>query len=351
MWFEIYLKKIRRKVKKLDYKNRKIVVWGMGHTTELYQNAFTEMSVEPYAYTNSSPDVEGMYRDKPIIPYTILKDLDNVMVIISAKNMKNVNEITAKLVELNVDFINIEEFFFGLGADEIIKNIKTLEDKKSKKTYKSIIRKRINNIIDMRDEYEPEPYFALPEFRVDRDDEVFVDLGGYVGDTLETYIFKKMGFFEKAYIFEPDEKNYEALIKRVERLNKEWNYDESKIVPVKAGVGLNTETLVLKDNEGAGSMFCGSEGGTQCKVYALDDYFKEKRISYIKADIESFEINMLRGGVETIKNNRPLMAICIYHNSVDMFRIFTILRELKMGYRFVVRHHSCRDVDTVLYVY
>jgi len=86
-------------------------------------------------------------------------------------------------------------------------------------------------------------------------------------------------------------------------------------------------------------------------VYTLDDYFKEQKVSFIKADIESYELDMLHGAESVIKRDRPLLAICIYHNASDMFTIPLFIKELCGDYKLKIRHHTYSLLDTVLYAY
>jgi len=87
-------------------------------------------------------------------------------------------------------------------------------------------------------------------------------------------------------------------------------------------------------------------------VTTLDEYFSQREsrnIVFIKADIEGSEWDMLHGAAETIQRCKLLMAICLYHNIFDLYRIPLYLKELVPEYQFHIRHHSARDKETVLY--
>ena len=62
------------------------------------------------------------------------------------------------------------------------------------------------------DMYFPRDLVAL------RDDEVFVDCGGYDGDTLLSFINRVDGRFRHAYVFEPDPRNLIKLEKNLASL-------------------------------------------------------------------------------------------------------------------------------------
>ena len=86
-------------------------------------------------------------------------------------------------------------------------------------------------------------------------------------------------------------------------------------------------------------------------VYALDDYFREQRISFIKADIESYELDMLHGAESVIKRDKPLLAVCHHHSASDMFMVPLFIREICKDYKLKMRHHKYSLMETVLYAY
>ena len=86
----------------------------------------------------------------------------------------------------------------------------------------------------------------------------------------------------------------------------------------------------------------------------MDEYFVQREaqnIVFIKADIEGSEWDMLHGASETIQRCKPLMAICLYHNIYDFYRIPLYLKKLVPKYKFHIRHHSNTYNETVLYCY
>ena len=67
--------------------------------------------------------------------------------------------------------------------------------------------------------------------------------------------------------------------------------------------------------------------------------------------IKSYEYRMICGAADAIRQYRPKMAVCIYHNAVDMATIPLLLHRLAPSYRFRVRQHSYMLAETVLYAY
>lgn len=135
-----------------------------------------------------------------------------------------------------------------------------------------------------------------------------------MGDTIEQYLSVKSGVFGKIYAFEPDEINSNALKHRVERLKKEWAIRDDRIVIARSGVGDKTTKLQMRttqnsiDRLGTGFLMGSENMDNGVDIFAIDDYFSEQNISFLKADIESFEESMIRGGVKVIRRNKPQIA-------------------------------------------
>lgn len=67
----------------------------------------------------------------------------------------------------------------------------------------------------------------------------------------------------------------------------------------------------------------------------LDTVFKDKKIDFIKMDIEGAERKALRGAKQLVESNMPKMAVCAYHNEEDE----TLIRAWLEGVGpYTVRH-------------
>ena len=76
-----------------------------------------------------------------------------------------------------------------------------------------------------------------------------------------------------------------------------------------------------------------------------------EKVGYIKMDIEGAEYKALTGARETIIRERPGLAISIYHNAADYYRLAELIREYVPEYKLAVMHHKDKHVDTVLYAW
>ena len=63
------------------------------------------------------------------------------------------------------------------------------------------------------------------------------------------------------------------------------------------------------------------------------------------------EVQALKGARELIKNQKPKLAICIYHLPWDIYKIPMLIKELNCEYKFKIRLHSRGYEELVLYCY
>lgn len=343
----------QRELLKIDHRN--LIIWGMGPVSTLYINAFSLNKIDVYAFTGDDwKEKKGEYQGVKVISPDEIKQVDNPLVLICVRKKTTKDEIVNSFSE-EIESIGIDEYFFMKYAEELRDNYYAFDEDSSRKLYLELIQKRIEFDSNMLELFTPNPYFAIEQMRETNSNEVFVDMGAYVGDTLEQYLFMKSGFFNKYYAFEPDEGNFKAMNYRIERLCREWNFSNNKIIPVYAGVGEKTTEGFFSesDNNHLSSHICDScdEGAIRTQIYSIDDYFKEIQVSFLKADIESYELYMLKGAKKVIERDQPKLAVTIYHNGSDMIKIMSFLRNLNVDYQFRIRHHSTITDETVLYAF
>ena len=140
---------------------------------------------------------------------------------------------------------------------------------------------------------------------------------------------------------------------RVRRLKTEWGLKDDDIQLHAKGVADNNiQGIIERDesNNGLGSKIVCTQAEGNSIVVSLDEFLTEA-YSFLKADIESWEYMMLKGAAKGIKKNKPLLAICIYHNAVDFYDIPLLIHDLVPEYKIAVRHHSPTVLETVLYAY
>lgn len=336
--------------------DEEVLIYGAGDTAKINYECFKFENINIIGYVDNDPNKTGtLLNGKEVISVDeMVKSHKDKTILICTNNALIYPEIKNNLDSLGMSSLSAHTFVYVKNREKVLKVYDMLCDDISKATYANMIMARMGEELDLSLVFENQ-YFAINEFAQFSASEVFVDCGAYVGDTVEQYLFKKQGVFGKIYAFEPDERNFAAMGYRMERLRKEWAISDERISLIHAGVGETTETLYVSGaavgSASLGASISQTDTGSSVKIYSIDDYFKEQRISFLKADIESYEEKMLLGAKKVIRRDRPKIAICIYHSVCDMFRIPLLLSEIYSGYRFSVRQHYGNLTETVLYAY
>ena len=343
----------------IDFKAFNLYIWGTGNTSDLYQEGLKRLEEEGIIirgyFDNNSEKWGKEYAGKRILSPGEAGNIENLLVLISTPRPKVIRQIGEQLNSLKIKWLTIDAFTVYLHKNEILDVYDFLSDEKSKSVYMQLTKNRVEGTypdekyVDGHDRY----FYGLVG---DCDaNEVFIDCGAFVGDSFEQYLWKKEGTFKKAILFEPDFDNLHALECRLSRLKNEWHIADNKIEVYPYGVSDEDSIGYLErfdTNNGLGSKLFleKSDGATECRTVKLDSVIKDKNL-FVKADIESYEYRMLLGAKEIISKNKPKLAICIYHNSVDFYSIPRLIKELNPDYFFSVRHYSPNLSETILYAY
>ena len=200
------------------------------------------------------------------------------------------------------------------------------------------------------------PFFDRFGF-FNRDGEIFVDAGAYVGDSLERFIWSVNGAFKHIHAFEPGEKQFDALKSRVQRLSREWALASESISLVNKGISSSTGKVNLLCQENPIQTRVDLDrklidnGGVEAvaDTISLDDYFGSDQFSFLKVDIEGSELALLEGATRCIQAHRPRIALSVYHFPSDIFSLLLKCKEINHDYVFSLGHHSSQLMDTVLY--
>lgn len=183
-------------------------------------------------------------------------------------------------------------------------------------------------------------YFDLDLLRCD-DNEVVADLGAYTGDTFLSYV-KNYGSlaYKRYYCYEITSDSFAKLAQATKP------YPRVILRRKGAGDGPGTMTLSAGSDASANTLTADAADTTEQEtagetvdIVALDDDITEP-LTLIKMDIEGAEQAALRGCARHIREDRPKLALSVYHNFEDIWKLPRMIEELVPGYRFYLRYHG-----------
>lgn len=121
-------------------------------------------------------------------------------------------------------------------------------------------------------------------------------------------------------------------------LEKTFEPVKNKITLYNTAVG-NIDGEIMFSEDSLDGKITGDEGinAETTPICKMDTLMKDKKVTYIKADIEGFEQEMLKGAVETIKNNKPKIAITTYHDQNDPDEIIRLIKSYVPEYNHYVK--------------
>ena len=113
--------------------------------------------------------------------------------------------------------------------------------------------------------------------------------------------------------------------------------DYSNIEYVYAGASDKRAVLHLKKDGSASRI--ADDGELSIKVDKIDNVISTP-ISFIKMDIEGSEVAAIKGAKNTILQNHPKLAICVYHKGDDFISIPQAVFDIRTDYNLYLRHYT-----------
>lgn len=163
-------------------------------------------------------------------------------------------------------------------------------------------------------------------------DEVFVDVGAYIGDTTLDFIHSfGENSYQKIYCYEMTDDTFHNLVNNLENYH---NIDcRNKAISDKR------EILHMSVNGSSASANTLTEEGDLVEAISLDEDIEDK-ITMIKMDIEGAEEKALMGAKKHIQEDHPKLLISVYHNHEDLWKIPKLIEEICPGYTFYLRFYG-----------
>ena len=236
-------------------------------------------------------------------------------------------------------FVLSSRAYFESNPENFTRLYDSLADEHSKKVLSDIVKFRMSADLAWMRDYDfriEQQYFE--DFLGLDNGEIFVDVGAYDGFTTKQFAAMCPNY-EKIYLFEPSSSNME---KAKITLRDFWSVEF-----IEKGVSDIVGSLRFDSNAGSASAVAES-GSCQIDVTSLDSEI-EKKVTFIKMDIEGWELKALEGARRHILEDHPKLAIAAYHNTPDFWRIFEFVISLRSDYDVYLRHYTEGWTETIMY--
>lgn len=334
-----------------------VLLWGAGAACEYFIKFMRKYSILISGIIDKKKSVSMKDGMQMLTPEEAYAKYDSAIVVVSAIAHKN--EIEKEIVHgggykyfvfsfdptleiLQQKSCGERRRYFSEHEKEILDFGKALEDKQSEDVFKNVVVGALTNDTDYYKYTSSESQY-FPEIVKDNlsEEETFVDLGAFIGDSIEEFISVVNNKFNKIYAFEPNPSNLNVA---------RMNLQDVRIEFYLNGVGKEPGVFYLAGEGEATHCVAGeSDAAEKVEVIKLDDVIKE-RVTYIKMDIEGMELDALKGAEQLIRRYKPKLAISVYHKMEDMVEIPQYIKGLNLGYRFYLRHFwNCNGTDVILF--
>lgn len=332
--------------------NEPIVLYGTGNGADRVLDEFLRLGITIEAVTAS----DGFVRDRHFRGYkvesltAVSERLLNFTVALGfatsipgvIDNIKSIAEKHRLIVPV-VPVFGDEIFdrkYIENNIDALTMSRELLCDDESKRVFDGMVRFQFTGKLRYLFEIESSRKDALKDILALGKNEDMLDLGAYRGDTIRE-LLDISGGFGSVIALEPDSRSFEKLT------DYSKQFKNIKALPFAAWD--RDESLTFSGGGGRQSSI-NSMGKTEVSAVSIDSLLKssDRRISYVKMDVEGAEEKALCGMKILLKNQKPKLSIAAYHRTSDLLRLIPLINKLNPDYRIYLRHHPyipCWDTN------
>lgn len=147
-----------------------------------------------------------------------------------------------------------------------------------------------------------------------REGGVALDIGAFIGDHTVSYATRA----KRVIAIEPNPEAYECLVHNIQFFEN--------IVPMNCAIGDRTGFVHLQKQLNAGATFIEGVSDHGIPLVRLDE-LEFDTLDFVKVDVEGYELKVLRGGINTFRKLKPIVALEI--NLSALCRNGDSLREIQ----------------------
>ncbi|MCB0402895.1 MAG: FkbM family methyltransferase [Flavobacteriales bacterium] len=287
----------------------------------------------------------------------VLDRADDLNIIIGISNYPQVIErfrekgITS-LITIDVpDFLNIPEHFMNHdfvyeNRNHFEKAYELFDDELSKKTFEGAINTKLtSDLSHILPNVEPDHLYFTKENFPEKKNEVMLDVGGFNGDSIRDFVQITGGQFKHIISLEPFPKMFDDLNATVNELGL-----QDRCTTIQLGAWNEKTTLSFSNTEMDIDSKIKADGDLKIEVDTIDSMLLnvDFPVTYMKFDINGAEYNALQGAAETIRKNRPFVAVKM-HVKEDFFRLPILLKQIAPDIKLHLRQRNYMSMMLVLY--
>lgn len=336
---------------KLQETEEPIIMYGTGNGADKVVDVLDSLNIKLSGVTASNGFVrERFFRGFPVKPLEYFEEKHGDFTVIITfgtqipevmDNIFNISQKHKVLVPC-VPVIGTEIFdrkFTVNHIEEINKAHSLLADDFSRKVFEGYVNFQFGGELSVLKDIEtPEDEIYSNIFKLNNQ-ETFIDIGAYRGDTVEKFVKLTKGEYKSIVAAEPDKKTFAKLTANCKHL-RNFKAVNAAVTDFDGQVGFSS----LAGRQSA------IGGENIIKSLSLPSLCENIEPSFIKIDSEGCELEILRGGKEIIKNHKPKMNIAAYHKSEDIFKLPILINDINPAYKIHLRHHPYIPAwDTVYY--
>ena len=336
---------------KLKNTNEPIIMYGTGNGADKVMDILENKSIKLSGITASSTFVRNRsFRGFPVMPLSHFEEtLGNFTVIVTfgtqiPEVMENIYNIAKKhrVLVPCVPVIGTKVFdkSFALeNAEKIEKAYNLLADDFSKEIYRGYVNFLYGGELDTLKKITTAEDEAFLNILKLSENETYIDIGAYRGDTVDTFLEYSKGSYNKIICAEPDTKTYKKLMNHCENLNNFKAFNAAVT---------DTDGVVGFSNVHGRQSALGGDKPT--KSVSLGTLCENAEPTYIKIDSEGCEYAILKGGSDILVKYTPKLNVAAYHKSEDIFELPILINSINPAYKIHLRHHPYIPAwDTLFY--
>ena len=327
-----------------------VVIYGTGNGADKVLDELERLCFSPSAIFASDGFVRNrQFRGYPVLSYNQIKEIygDFTVAVSFASSLENVIENIKKISAEHTTLVPcvpvygtkiLNKEFIREFKNELNEAYNLMADDESKRVFAGAVNFQLSGKLDYLWNITSSREDAFDKILRLGQDECYVDLGAYKGDTVDEFLFFSKGKYNHITALEPNLKVYRKLCENCRQLNN---------TALINGAIWNKKTEMLFDNK-AGRGAHTSEGNSMVECYTIDEICADVTPTYIKMDVEGAEYEALLGGADTIKKYKPKLNIAAYHRCEDIFKLPLLIKSLNPDYKIYLRKHPyipCWDMN------